>query len=64
MASKEVHHGGFHVTVHQEGKERWADLPACRLENDCELVDLQELLAIILPFLDGDGTFEDLPGVV
>jgi len=52
------------VTVHQEGKERWADLPACRLENDCELVDLQELLAIILPFLDGDGTFEDLPGVV
>jgi len=64
MASKEIHHSGFHLIAHQEGPKRWVEVPAYRLENDCELVDLQELLAKVLPFLDGDEKFEDLPGVV
>ena len=66
MASKEMRTGNnrFRVTAHQEGKERWVDVPACRLEDDCDVVDLQELLAKTLAFLDGDGEFDDLEEVV
>jgi len=56
--------GQFRLTAFEDGKNRWLELPACKIEDDGDIESLTKLLAKTISFLDGDEDINDLEEIV
>ncbi len=66
MKTKEIRTGNglFHLTLCQEDKKRWLEVPACKLMDDCDIEDFDKLLAKCLDFLDGCEEMEEVKEII
>lgn len=52
MKSKIIRMGRFSVSVCEDDDgNRWVDIPACKIDDDCDLDDLSKLLSKTYEFI-------------